>query len=115
MKPDLNKYREVIDTVEMKTSDGGRIRVEMDGLGSIEVLPWSSERDHEPDDIETDIGTYQDRVIFSPANGHDVQVLKFLAEHAAERYAAIMAEQEEHERNNQPQAQQPSLAIVEVA
>jgi hypothetical protein len=91
--PDLNQYREEIRSMEFSTSDGGRIVVEMQGQGRIEIIPWSSE----PSESKF-VGTYEDRVVLQSGSGNDVTVLQFLAKYAAYRKELIDAEQAEAEQ-----------------
>jgi hypothetical protein len=97
----VGKYAEVITQVQMKTSDGSTVVIDLEDIGTIEVRPWAS--DDEPGAM---FGTAEDRTVFSPVMENDVLILELMATHARAFKTVVDAETAEREKKN-PQGEQP--------
>lgn len=98
----IGKFSEVISQVQMKTSDGSTVTIDLENLGQIQVAPWSS--DDEPGAM---FGTAEDRTVFNPVNLHDVEVLELMATHARAFKTVVDAELAEMDKKN-PQPATPT-------
>lgn len=92
----IGKFSEVISQVMMKTSDGSTVTIDLENLGQIEVMPWSS--DGGPESL---FSTAEDRTVFNPVNGHDVMILELMAEHARKFKSVVDAEQDAKDKSEQ--------------
>lgn len=95
----IGKFSEVINKVQMTTSDGSTVTIDLENIGQIQVKPWSS--DDEPGAL---FGTAEDRTVFNPCNLHDVEILELMATHAREFRKIVDAEHAEQDKKNQPTA-----------
>jgi len=91
----IARFSEVISQVQMKTSDGSTVVIDLENVGQIEVRPWASE-----DEPGAMFGTAEDRTVFNPCNLHDVEVLELMAIHARRFKETVDAETAEWEKKN---------------
>lgn len=91
----IGRFSEVINKVQMTTSDGSTVTIDLENIGQIQVTPWAS--DDEPGAM---FGTAEDRTVFNPVNLHDVEILELMAIHARRFREAVEAELAEQEKKN---------------
>jgi hypothetical protein len=92
----IGKFSEVIRKVIMTTSDGSTVTIDLENLGQIEVMPWSS--DGGPESL---FSTAEDRTVFSPVFENDVMILELMAEHARKFKRVVDAQQDAKDKSEQ--------------